>query len=106
MLTSPDYRHLLADRPAQTLARVKCPVLALGGSKDRQVPAPANLAATAAGLKTAGNRDVTVQELPGLNHLFQTAPTGSPAEYGTIEETFAPTALTVIGNWIALHAKK
>ena len=106
MATSPDYRHLLADRPAQTLAKVKCPVLALGGSNDRQVPAPANLAATTAGLKTAGNRDVTVQELPGLNHLFQTAPTGSPAEYGTIEETFAPGALAVIGNWIRQHTKK
>ncbi|MBH8569901.1 alpha/beta fold hydrolase [Microvirga sp. STS02] len=106
MLTSPDYRHLLADRPAQTLIKVKCPVLALGGSKDQQVPATANLAATTAGLKTAGNRDVTTKELPGLNHLFQTAPTGNPAEYGTIEETFAPSALAVIGDWTGLHTRK
>ncbi|GAB3581343.1 alpha/beta hydrolase family protein [Hymenobacter daeguensis] len=106
MMTSPDYRHLLADRPAQTLAKVRCPVLALGGSKDLQVPATANLAATTAGLKAAGNRDVTVKELPGLNHLFQTAGTGSPAEYGTIEETFSPGALAVIGDWIAQHTRK
>jgi pimeloyl-ACP methyl ester carboxylesterase len=106
MMTSPDYRHLLADRPAQTLAKVHCPVLALGGSKDRQVPAPANLAATTAGLKAAGNRDVTVKELPGLNHLFQTASTGSPAEYGTIEETFSPGALALIGDWITQHTRK
>ena len=105
LLTSPDYRHLLADRPAKTLAKVHCPVLALGGSKDQQVPAAANLAATAAGLKTANNRDVTVQELPGLNHLFQTAATGGPAEYGTIEETFAPAALQIIGDWITRHTK-
>jgi pimeloyl-ACP methyl ester carboxylesterase len=104
--TSPDYRHLLADRPAQTLAKVHCPVLALGGSKDRQVPATANLAATVAGLKTAGNRDVTAKELPGLNHLFQTANTGGPDEYGTIEETFAPGALAVIGDWITQHTRK
>ena len=106
VMVSPFYRHLLADRPAQTLANVHCPVLALGGSNDRQVPATMNLAATAAGLKTAGNRDVTVKELPGLNHLFQTATTGSPAEYGTIEETFAPGALTVIGDWITSHTRK
>ena len=105
-LTSPDYRHLLADRPAQTLARVRCPVLALGGSKDVQVPTSRNLAATAAGLKTGGNRDVTVKELPGLNHLFQTAPTGAPAEYATIEETFAPAALQVIGEWITRHTPR
>ena len=106
MLTSPDYRHLLADRPALTLAKVRCPVLALGGSKDVQVPTTRNLAATAAGLKAAGNRDVTVKELPGLNHLFQTAPTGAPAEYATIEETFAPAALQAIGDWITKHTPR
>ena len=106
MLTSPDYRHLLADRPALTLAKVRCPVLALGGSKDVQVPTTRNLATTAAGLKAAGNRDVTVKELPGLNHLFQTAPTGAPAEYATIEETFAPAALQAIGDWITKHTPR
>ena len=106
LLTSPDYRSILADRPAQTLAKVRCPVLAIGGSKDVQVPATANLAGIAAGLKTAGNRDVTVKELPGLNHLFQTAGTGSTAEYGTIEETFAPAALQVIGDWMTRHTQK
>ena len=106
MLTSPDYRSILADRPAQTLAKVHCPVLAIGGSKDIQVPATASLAATAAALKTAGNRDVTVKELPCLNHLFQTADTGSPAEYGTVEETFAPAALQVVSDWITQHTRK
>ena len=106
MLTSPDYRSILADRPAQTLAKVHCPVLALGGSKDIQVPATANLTATAAALKKAGNRDVTVKELPGLNHLFQTAGTGSPDEYGTIEETFAPAALQAAGDWITQHTQR
>jgi len=105
-MTSPFYRHLLTDRPATTLAKVHCPVLALGGSKDVQVPATLNLAATAAALKTAGNRDVTTKELPGLNHLFQTANTGSPTEYATVEETFAPSALQVIGAWITQHTRK
>jgi len=106
VMVSPFYRHLLADRPAQTLAHVHCPVLALGGSKDLQVPAIRNLAATAAALKTAANHDVTATELPGLNHLFQTAATGSPAEYGTLEETFAPVALQTISDWIAQHSHK
>ena len=39
-------------------------------------------------------------ELPKLNHLYQTAPTGSPAEYGQIEETISPAALRVMGDWI------
>ena len=106
VLTSPTYRDLLADRPAPTLAKVRCPVLAMGGSKDVQVPAKANLAATAAGLKAAGNRDVTLKEMPGLNHLFQNASTGGVAEYATIEETFAPAALQIISDWITQHTKK
>jgi len=105
-LTSSDYRGILADRPAQTLSKVQCPVLALGGSKDLQVLAKPNLAATAAALKAGGNADVTVKELPGLNHLFQTATTGAPEEYKTIEETFAPTALKIIGDWITEHTTK
>lgn len=103
--TSPGYRHLLADRPAATLPHVHCPVLALGGTKDAQVPAAANLAALQKGLQAGGNRDVTTQVLPGLNHLFQTAPTGSPGEYGTIEETFAPAALQLISNWLLAHGR-
>ncbi|HEX8329965.1 MAG TPA: alpha/beta fold hydrolase [Hymenobacter sp.] len=105
-MTSPNYRQILADRPAQTLVKVRCPVLALGGSKDIQVIATPNLTATAAILKTGGNRDVTVKELPGLNHLFQTATTGGTAEYGTIEETFAPAALQLIGDWVMKHTAK
>ena len=105
-LVSPGYRDLLADRPAATLPKVRCPVLALGGSKDVQVPAAANLAATAAALKAGGNRDVKTQELPGLNHLFQTAATGAPSEYGTIEETLAPAALRAVGDWLSQHTQK
>lgn len=52
-------------------------------------------------LREGGNRDVTTKSFPELNHLFQTSRTGSPAEYGEIEETFAPAALTFIGDWIA-----
>ncbi len=64
------------------------------------MPPKEDLREIAAALKAGGNRDYTVRELPGLNHLFQTARTGAPAEYGQIEETFSPVALQVIGDWI------
>jgi hypothetical protein len=41
--------------------------------------------------------------LPKLNHLFQTCENGSPSEYGKIEETFAPAALTIVGDWVLKH---
>jgi hypothetical protein len=59
-----------------------------------------NLPARARALKAGGNKNVTVRELPGLNHLFQPTRTGSPTEYGRIETTFAPAALKVMGDWI------
>ncbi|MDQ2799615.1 MAG: alpha/beta fold hydrolase [Armatimonadota bacterium] len=97
---SPWMHFFLTYDPAPTLKQVRCPVLALDGSLDLQVPPAENLAAIAAALKAGGNTDVTTQELPGLNHLFQTAKTGSPSEYAHIEETIAPVVLTTVGDWI------
>ena len=41
-----------------------------------------------------------VKELPGLNHLFQTAETGAESEYTKIEETISPVALELMSGWI------
>jgi pimeloyl-ACP methyl ester carboxylesterase len=100
---SPWFRYFLAYDPIPALKKVKVPVLALGGSLDLQVPAEADLAAIRVALKD--NPDVTVAELPGLNHLFQTAKTGAPSEYREIEETIAPIALRTVGDWILAHTR-
>jgi fermentation-respiration switch protein FrsA (DUF1100 family) len=102
-LASPWMRYFITYDPAPTLKQVRCPVLALDGSLDLQVPPEENLAAISAALKAGGNTDVTTQELPGLNHLFQTAKTGSPSEYAQIDETLAPVVSTTIGDWILAH---
>jgi len=86
--------------PQDYLQKVTCPVLAINGSKDLQILPKLNIEGIESALKKANNNDVTIQELEGLNHLFQSAETGLMAEYETIEETFSPTALTLIKNWI------
>ncbi len=86
--------------PQDYLSKVTCPVLAINGSKDLQVLPKLNLNGIESALKKANNKDITIKELEGLNHLFQTAETGLMTEYGTIEETFSPIALTVIKDWI------
>jgi len=53
----------------------------------------------------AHNANTEVHEMPGLNHLFQTATTGSVAEYGSIEETLAPAALKLVSTWIAARGR-
>lgn len=105
-LTSPWMRFFLTYDPRPTLMKVKCPVLAITGEKDLQVPPEENLRAIDDALKAGGNKDYVVKELPGLNHLFQTAKTGSPSEYAKIEETISPDALEIIGNWILEHTQE
>lgn len=102
-VTSPWFRFFLTYDPVPTLKKVKCPVLALNGSHDLQVPAKPDLAAIRAALKAGGNKDYTIKELPGLNHLFQESKSGLPAEYGQIEQTISPKALQVILRWIEKH---
>jgi len=99
-LTSPWMRYFLTYDPATALRKVACPVLAINGSLDLQVPPALNLPAIRKALEAGGNKHYEVDELPGLNHLFQTAKTGSPAEYAEIEETISPVALDKIATWI------
>ena len=99
-LTSPWFRYFLTYDPATALRKVTCPVLAINGEKDTQVPPKQNLPAIRTALEQAGNKHFEADELPGLNHLFQTAKTGSPAEYAQIEETISPVALDRMASWI------
>lgn len=97
-LSSKWMRDLFDYDPGPTLAKVTCPILALNGSKDGQVLPEQNLPPIRTATK--GNPDVTLVELPGLNHLFQTAKTGALGEYADIEETVAPVALDTMADWI------
>ena len=67
-LLKPWWRYAMAYDPVATLQQVKCPVLALIGEKDMQVPARENLVETERALQSGGNRNFMVKEMPGLNH--------------------------------------
>ncbi len=102
----PWFRSFLDFDPQTYLRQLKCPVLALIGSRDLQVPASENLPLIRTALQQAGNHDFQVTELPNLNHLFQSATTGLPNEYAQIAETIAPAALQLIGDWITAHTRQ
>lgn len=103
--TTPWMQYFINYNPASTLKKVKIPVLALNGEKDLQITPKENLSAIKKALQIAKNKNVTVKELPSLNHLFQEADTGAPQEYQLIEQTYSPTALTAILNWLNLQIK-
>ncbi len=105
-LLSPWYRTFLSYDPRPALRKLRCPVLAIWGSKDLQVPPKENLPAVREALKSGSSGNYRVVEIPGLNHLFQEAKTGSPFEYGTIAEDISPKALDLIGDWIVKQTAK
>jgi hypothetical protein len=97
----PWLRWFLACDPADYVRELRCPMLALNGELDLQVPFAENLAAIERAAKEGGNGAVEVRSFPGLNHLFQAAVTGSPSEYGSIEETFSREAMGYAIEWLA-----
>ncbi|MBK8980495.1 MAG: hypothetical protein IPM29_31725 [Planctomycetes bacterium] len=97
---TPWMHWLLGHDPTVPLRAMRCDVLALFGSKDLQVDPEQNRAPLAAALEESACDEVRIITLDGLNHLFQNADTGSPSEYASIEETFAPEALDRISGWI------
>lgn len=104
-IDTPWMLFFLRYNPATALSKVKCPVLAVNGSKDLQVPPKQNLDAIQQALQKAGNKKATIKELPNLNHLFQECSTGSPKEYAKIEQTLSPTLLDEVTTWLLKQTK-
>ena len=94
------FRFFLQYDPYPALVKLKCPVLAINGEKDLQVPPKENLAAIEKAFNEGKNENFKILEIPGVNHLFQTCETGAIAEYAQIEETISPTVLNILIDWI------
>ena len=98
LAAQPSLRAMLMADPRADWRAVRCPVLALNGSLDLQVP-PESLGAIVASLHAGGTKKVKSAIIPSLNHMLQTAKTGSESEYATIDETIAPVALQQIAHF-------
>lgn len=101
---SPWFRFFLDYDPSRALRKIRCPVLAVFGEKDLQVPAEENAAAVRRALKKARNRRAEIAVVPNANHLFMEARSGSPSEYAGLRKAFAPGVLERISSWIREHA--
>lgn len=84
--------------PAETVRKIKCPVMAINGSLDMQVPAKANLDVLRE-LLPASKKHL-IKEYPSLNHLFQSCTEQTSLQYGEIEETISIQVLEDIAKWI------
>ena len=99
-VTSPWMRYFLAYDPGPALRALDVPALGLFGSKDLQVYPAQNAEPMREALSESASREWDVRVFDGLNHLFQTAETGSPTEYAEIEETMSPVVLEAVADWI------
>lgn len=94
---TPYIRHFLTVDAGKLLPEIKCPVLALNGTKDTQVDCDANTTRIEKGLTNCKH---SIKKIDGVNHLFQHCNTGIVTEYQQIEETISPEVLQVVAKWI------
>jgi pimeloyl-ACP methyl ester carboxylesterase len=98
------WKYFAAYNPQPTLQKLSCPVLAINGSADIQVPASINLKGIETALKKGGNKQFSIKQFEGLNHLFQKCSKCTVPEYGELETTIEPAVLDTIGTWLlSLH---
>lgn len=96
----PWMKYFLSLDPADYLKKIKCPVLAINGSKDIQVDADSNLAAIEENLSNGKCKYFKIEKLEGLNHLFQHADKGTVEEYFTIQHSMAEEPMILIKDFI------
>lgn len=99
-LASPWMYFFLKYDPTEAIVKTNCPALLLNGSKDLQVVASQNLPAYEKIISEYGKANMTLHEMPDLNHLFQHCETGSPNEYFNIDETISPEVLEMIVEFV------
>ena len=99
-MASPWMYYFLKYDPTDAIVKTNCPALLLNGSKDLQVIASQNLPGYEKIIAEHGKTNLTLRELPDLNHLFQHCETGSPNEYFEIEETISSEVLEMIVGFV------
>jgi hypothetical protein len=99
-LASPWMYYFLKYDPTEAIVKTTCPALLLNGSKDLQVIASQNLPGYEKIIAEHGKTNLTLREMPDLNHLFQHCETGSPNEYFEIEETISPEVLKMVVEFV------
>ena len=104
-MTSAWMYYFLKYDPTEAILKTNCPALLLNGIKDLQVLASQNLPAYEKIIADYGKTNLTLRELPDLNHLFQHCVTGAPAEYATIDETISPEVLEMIVGFVKGYEK-
>jgi uncharacterized protein len=97
----PWLRFFLDHDPLPAARKVSAPVLILHGATDRQVTED-QAHELAREIRLAGNPDVALHVLPGINHLLLPDEDGNPAGYTALpDRAVAPAVLGLLADWLA-----
>jgi pimeloyl-ACP methyl ester carboxylesterase len=99
-LLSPWWRYAISLDVKSQYIGLNCPALLLFGEKDKQIDAGANMSVITDAVKTNHKANINIRLIEGVNHMYQTADTGSEYEYVQIEETISPIVLNLLSEWI------
>ena len=102
---SPWFRFFIDYDPKPALEQVMCPALFFFGELDTQVPAKINRMAIYEVMKKSSNNDYMLKTIPKANHLFQSAKTGNPSEYMSLEKEFVPGFLEFMSDWVLMRVE-
>lgn len=97
-MESPWLDWFVGYSPEEAVGKIKCPVMAINGDLDMQVPAQSNLDLLHNLLPH--KMDNLIREYPGKNHLFQNCTRANSLQYKEIEETISYDVLEDISEWI------
>lgn len=100
LMSSPASLELYRYAPATDLGRVRCPVLAVFGGKDVQVPEEQSVRSLRALLPKKTQKKLEIKTYPELNHLFLPCETGLPSEYMKLKGDIDNAVLQDIVAWI------
>ena len=98
-VATPWMRTFLSLDPAEYIAQMHCPLLAIGGEKDCQVQTDANLSVIENICEANGIPCRTIR-LPDINHLGQVCHTGAVDEYATLGQAPAESVLSALTQWL------
>ena len=97
-MDSPWFRFAKTFNPADDIKAIKCPVMAIAGTKDYNVN-PEHNQAVLKQLLTPNSKNL-IKKYEGLNHYLQHCTTGGEEEMVHITETISPEVLKDIVTWI------
>jgi pimeloyl-ACP methyl ester carboxylesterase len=98
--TSPQQIALKKFSPIQYLSKIKCPVLALNGTRDDAVDWSPNLSAIKEALEKSGNRNVLIVPLKNVDHSYHTLTDEKIWARVDSSEKFSQKALDIMVEWV------